>query len=218
MFLHLLLHLQRELHHGFLHFLVTTLHVAHDGVLEVIICDTLFNKERVVQLGCLHEHIDHHFHFVHASAATLGRLALHSSLLLDLLHLHCPRSLERLESLSSRELRFWFVWICVFTRQFSLLRGHQHLSHLRVLSHHLHGHLEFLLSCLSENLEHLSHNDLTHLVLSHELLLDDVAISVPVIVLEGFAPLPDSLSSFSCTSLAACESHEVEQLECVLCV
>ena len=213
MFLHFLLHLHHECLHGLLYFLVSALHETHDALLEFVIGDALFDKERVVHLGLLHENIDHHFHLV-ASALHCSFLRLH--LLLNLIHLHRLRGLEGLQSLllsqTSRLLRLARL---LLGGQFALLCGHEHLGHLWILGENHHRLLELLCSQTGKHAKGLVEDDLAHRVLSHELLLDDVAVSCPVIGFESLTPLVNGLCAFIVATLASSQRHEVEHLACV---
>ena len=80
---HLLLHLHHVRHHGFFDLGIILTHEVHDGALEFIRLNAVFNKERVFRLRLVDELIDHHFHLV---AAALSRLALHGCLLLHRVH------------------------------------------------------------------------------------------------------------------------------------
>ena len=194
------------------------MHETHDRLFKLVISHTLLDKERVINLSLFHEHVDHHFHFVSASLCSL----LHGGLLLDLLHLHGLRGLEGLQGLLLAQTLLLFFSgtgsTSHFSWQFSLLGGHEHLGHLRLLSHRLHRSLEFLLAHLGEDLHGLSENDLAHLVLSHELLLDDSTVTGPVLVLVVFTSFGDGSHAFVVTSLAASDGHEVEHLAHVLWV
>ena len=147
---------------------------------------------------------------------------MHAGLLLDLLHLHGLRGLEGLQGLLLGQTLLLFFSgagsTSHFSWQFSLLGGHEHLGHLRILSHRLHRSLEFLLRHVGEDLHGLSENDLAHLVLSHELLLADSTVASPVLVLVACTSLIDGSHAFVVTSLAASDGHEVEHLANVLWV
>ena len=190
---HLTLHLHHVLVHGFLDFGVLLSDKVHDRLLEIFIADAGLDEKRVFDLGLIYEHIDHHFLFV---IATLSGLALQVSLLLHGVHGQLLGDLESSEGLRLLELRArlgrsqgFFTW------QFTLLGGHDHLLVLRVLHHHLHSAGELLLARVRKNINGLLHDNLAHLVLSHELISDDVAVFVPIFVLIVLASLIDSCLS-----------------------
>ena len=167
--LHLSLHLSLHLHHvgahRLFHFGVVALHEEHDGFLELVVGDTLFDKERVFDLSLVDEHVDHLFHLVANLRAGHSRLLLHG--------FHCQflRLVEGSKGLRFGQFRALLCRIhLIFVGEFALLGSHEHLGVFWVKSQSAHRLLDFLLAGFSQELKSLLYDDQAHLVLLHELI------------------------------------------------
>lgn len=186
---HLILHLHEVGSHGLLDFGVLLLDKVHHRSLKLIAAHTCLDKQLVIDLGLIDEHVNHQIHL--AVGAHLG-LLLEFSLLAHCCHRLLLRDLEGGQSLLLCELRRSIFLFCgiLFFGQLALLCGHHHLLELRPLRHSLHGHLELFLISV-EDAHHLLHKRLAHPIVLLELLLDDSAILGIIFVLVELKALLD---------------------------
>lgn len=211
---HSLLHFTHVNGHLLLHFGVIHAHEVHDRVFKLVVGHSSSDEEGVLNLGLVDKHVDHHLHFI--LAAHLG-LLLHSHLLFHGIHGQLLRLLEGLEGLLLLELGLRLsLSHLLLAGELTLLSGHDHLSVLRVLRHHLHGHLELLLVRVGQNVQSFLHDGLAHLIFLLELSGNDLTILLPVLAFVSSAAIVKGSFPFSRSSRSTCRRHEVEKFDHVL--